>query len=609
MATFEIESNDTSGTATEFGSLSVGTTTAIETGGQLKSSTDQDYFKFTTTEAVYIDWDFTSPVTTDDTSEIADSFGIIITNSSGSEIANYGTDGDIGGTFAAVAAGTYYILIESNGNYTEDYGHSLQYGLQLIASEDYAETESNDLTTTADVAQFGRYYHGQIGTAADVDLFKYTVEDSGLVSIDFDSPFETTESDGDLFKISVYDPSGLAITTFYTDLDITSFDFFAESLGDYYLQVTRATYWTSSDYRIRATSAASGGGESTAIEGGAGEDNLTGSEADDIIDGLAEADKMAGGQGNDYYFLEDKKDKIIELSDEGTDTIESTISLTLFANVEKLILAATTSEDEETEDTTTTTTTTKPALKGKGNSLDNSLVGNELDNALWGLDGDDMLDGGAGADKMAGGSGDDIYYVDDAKDKITEARYGGDDTVYASIDVLKWYTGVESVILVETTVQAIGDSNNNQLYGNDNFNHLEGGGGNDELFGEGGNDDLRGGSGDDTLEGGDGADVFVFDTALSSTTNLDEILDFESENDKLWLSSKVFDKLSKGAVSDSHFYTYDADPADQDSNDYLLFDTDTNTLYYDADGSGSGAAVAFAELTGATLTAADLLVV
>jgi len=49
-----------------------------------------------------------------------------------------------------------------------------------------------------------------------------------------------------------------------------------------------------------------------------------------------------------------------------------------------------------------------------------------------------------------------------------------------------------------------------------------------------------------------------------------------------------------------------------DSNDYLIYDTGTDMLYYDADGNGSGATVAFVkiELTGTVAPAfGDFLVV
>ena len=67
------------------------------------------------------------------------------------------------------------------------------------------------------------------------------------------------------------------------------------------------------------------------------------------------------------------------------------------------------------------------------------------------------------------------------------------------------------------------------LAGNDT---LDGGGGWDFLDGGLNDDQLFGGEGDDTLVGGDGADEFVF---LAGDISVDEILDFETNNDSISL--------------------------------------------------------------------------
>jgi Ca2+-binding RTX toxin-like protein len=47
-----------------------------------------------------------------------------------------------------------------------------------------------------------------------------------------------------------------------------------------------------------------------------------------------------------------------------------------------------------------------------------------------------------------------------------------------------------------------------------------------------------------------------------------------------------------------------------DANDYILYDTATGKLYYDADGIGAIAKIQFAILTGApTLVSADITVI
>ena len=136
------------------------------------------------------------------------------------------------------------------------------------------------------------------------------------------------------------------------------------------------------------------------------------------------------------------------------------------------------------------------------------------------------------------------------------------------------------------------------------------------MSGGAGSDTLVGGAGKDVLTGGDGADRFVFDTALGAS-NVDTIKDFLTGTDKIVLSAKIFSKFigsSTGSTitAGNLVVGAGATAVAKDKDDYLIYDTTSDLLYYDADGNGSGAPLAFVkvELTGTAAPAfGDFLVV
>jgi serralysin len=131
---------------------------------------------------------------------------------------------------------------------------------------------------------------------------------------------------------------------------------------------------------------------------------------------------------------------------------------------------------------------------------------------------------------------------------------------------------------------------------------LRGGRKADILAGGDGDDRLNGGLGKDRMTGGEGDDVFAFTTRLGKA-NVDRILDFSSSEDAIHLSSKIFGRLAKGALSEEAFHI-GAKAAEAD--DRIIFNKRTGALSYDADGSGTQhGAIKFAQLKAKTVLTAD----
>jgi len=244
---------------------------------------------------------------------------------------------------------------------------------------------------------------------------------------------------------------------------------------------------------------------------------LTGNSGNNVLDGGTGADTLMGGLGNDTYVVDNVGDAVTENANQGTDTVQSSLTYTLGANLENLTLSGTT------------------AINGTGNALDNVLTGNSGNNTLTGGAGNDRLDGGAGSDTMIGGAGNDTYVVNQAGDVVTENANEGTDTVESSIA----YTlgaNLENLTFTGTAnLAGTGNSLNNVMLGNSGANALDGGIGNDTLDGGAGNDTLQGGIGDDTVFGGVGDDVLNGGTGNDVLDGGDGIdtLDGGSENDIL----------------------------------------------------------------------------
>ncbi len=214
------------------------------------------------------------------------------------------------------------------------------------------------------------------------------------------------------------------------------------------------------------------------IQAGAGSDTLVGGDGSDTLDGGGGADRLDGGAGNDSFVVESMSDLTFEAAGDGIDTVISSGSVYLYANLENLILAAAGS-----------------AFFGVGNELANVITGNAADNLLL---------GGAGNDSLGAGGGNDAVFGETGADSIAGA---------AGIDYLVGGDGNDSIDGGDDADALYGEAGDDFLIGGATFHTdiLAGGDGNDTLGGASGQGDY------DLLNGAGGNDVYFVDTPADLT--------------------------------------------------------------------------------------------
>ncbi|MEF8707541.1 MAG: DUF4347 domain-containing protein [Candidatus Accumulibacter propinquus] len=311
--------------------------------------------------------------------------------------------------------------------------------------------------------------------------------------------------------------------------------------------------------RLLITTGAGNDSIDNSYVGNTSNDYLATGAGNDTLNGGAGNDTLVGGNGDDIYIVDAVGDVVTELALEGTDLIQSSVTLTLVANVENLTLTGTT------------------AINGTGNVLDNVLRGNAAGNLLTGDAGNDTLTGGGGADNLTGGTGKDTFRYTAATDSTLAAYdvindFASDEQIaFSGMAGITAYSGsytyTTSVADTVGAIQGDGGITNRHVFFTDGSHGylyikgagsgvsfdgtlikfagitsapgaaqltrpIEGGSGNDTLIGGAGDDLLDGGAGSDflngatgadTMLGGDGTDAYCVDHAgdLVSETNAD----------------------------------------------------------------------------------------
>ncbi len=356
---------------------------------------------------------------------------------------------------------------------------------------------------------------------------------------------------------------------------------------------------------------AQGGEGNDLLDGGDGADSLLGEDGNDTLRGGAGMDSMVGGAGDDIFFIDafgtneliihpdpaaptdylntDPGDWTVEDVDGGIDTVVSSVSARLLANLEILRL------------------TGDGDLWGTGNELANIIRGTEGANSLSGLGGDDSLLGRGGDDTLVGGGGRDTLAGGAGNDSLDGT--GGRQVLLIGGD------GDDVLRAASAAMGVIGETAGDELRGGEGNDLLEGSAtGNlealvDSLSGGQGDDTLIGGAGADSMSGGHGGDTFRY--LAASRHGNDTIVGYRVADDVIEVSAGGFGGgLSAGMdlLAEDRFVLGVAATGTPGTGQFL-WDAGTKTLRWDADGMGTGAAVLLATMTGAAGFGAGEIVV
>jgi Ca2+-binding RTX toxin-like protein len=154
--------------------------------------------------------------------------------------------------------------------------------------------------------------------------------------------------------------------------------------------------------------------------------SLYGNAGNNVLNGGGGADYLVGLGGNDHYIIDNAGDRIVEFAGEGDDSLHTSVSFILDADV-------------SIETLTTTNEMGIAAIDLIGNNLGNSLYGNAGanilsggggDDYLVGMGGNDQIIGGIGADHLVGGPGADRFIFSDLESgDVIHDFVSGTDTI------------------------------------------------------------------------------------------------------------------------------------------------------------------------------------
>ena len=206
--------------------------------------------------------------------------------------------------------------------------------------------------------------------------------------------------------------------------------------------------------------------------------SLAGTAGNDTLIGYRDrADTLVGGKGDDYLAGYEGRDIYVFSSGDGQDTIDNYYydnngnDVVKFTNITLTDLTSINKDGDNSlivsygagDKLTVLYHFDDPSYKisqfqfAGGDIINNAIIGTATNNSLAGSKANDAINGLGGADTMAGGLGNDLYFVDNIGDVVTEATAAGTDTVLTSISYTLTDT-VENLALLAGAVTATGNA-------------------------------------------------------------------------------------------------------------------------------------------------------
>ena len=296
------------------------------------------------------------------------------------------------------------------------------------------------------------------------------------------------------------------------------------------------------------------------VQGGAGNDTITGTDGSDVLAGgpgadrvdaragddlinegelEPAADRLDGGPGNDMLSFADRQASVqVDLGASpqaggadgegnevaGFENVTGSEGADDLAGPTKPVEGALAIDGRGGNDRLFSRSPTETSVSGGAG--DDELIGGPAKERLDGGAGDDRVSGSGGDDVIAGGDGDDQLDGNDGRDVIT-AGDGADTAVGGKGgDRISGQVGLDTLI---------GEDGNDVLRGGQGTDELTGGVGRDRLFGGTAGDRLDGGLNADVIDGGKGRDRMLgaegADRLLARDGEMDRLVDGGTDRD------------------------------------------------------------------------------